>query len=137
MGTVVKYYELPTNIFDLGWLVGMEEGEGCPSWHASDRCPELHMKNTDLDTMERYARLIGGNVVGPYQYKPRLKNDGTVGSVPKLIWEVHITGEPAAQRMRLLAPFMGQRRREKMREILGKWDTKTGKKIYRGGHCGV
>ena len=53
--------------FELGWGIGLFEGEGCITTAGNGRCQALKMEMTDFDVMQRFFRLVNvGNLRGPY-----------------------------------------------------------------------
>ena len=98
---------------DLGWVVGILEGEGsfCLNTpmkkYPHYRYARIHVGMTDRDVVARLAKLLGGNVLGPY-----LKGNNR----PMYEWQA--SGTRAVPLMRLVLPMMGRRRRAKIREIL-------------------
>ena len=93
---------------ELSWLAGLLEGEGCFS-HRKDRgVPVVEVKMTDLDVINRVAQLMGRTVTpipaGREGYQPQ--------------YRARIQGEPARELMRLLKPYMGQRRAARIEELL-------------------
>jgi hypothetical protein len=68
------------------------------------------MNMTDLDVLERFHCLFGGNLNGPYQKQ----HDGT-----KPIWAWSATGfEPTQALLAMFWPWLGERRRAKAAEDL-------------------
>lgn len=101
---------------DLMWLVGLLEGEGCFTSCQRDnqthRVALLCLKMTDEDVVSRAAALLGCKVNGPW-----CPPDPT----HKTYWTARVSGEPAAEWMKILLPHMGLRRSEKIRSLLKKF----------------
>jgi hypothetical protein len=103
--------------FDRGWVVGILEGEG--SFVKTDRSSKgavrLQCKMTDFDTMQRLADLLGANLLGPYA-----NNCETVSGEPrKPFWAMQISGKRSHSLIRHIAPFLSERRRARIIELLG------------------
>ena len=93
---------------ELAWLAGLLEGEGCFSYRRDRDIPTVEVKMTDLDVINRVARLMGRTVTPiPAQregYQPQ--------------YRARIQGEPARELMRRLQPHMGKRRAARIAELL-------------------
>lgn len=101
-----------TLLLDIAWLAGLIEGEGCfkmqkTGGYAGSICIALQM--TDLDIVERATALIGGTLWGPH---------GPYGVSKQQTFQTAIFGSRAASWMMTLYPFLGHRRRDKVRELL-------------------
>lgn len=100
------------SIEDFFWMVGLLEGEGCFAWSSSGRkfWPKIQISMTDEDVIFRFARLVNRKYF-KLASKPERKDCYTCS----------ITGTPAAEFMEKLLPHMGNRRQEKIREVLNKF----------------
>lgn len=119
-----RYLESQVRWKETCWAAGLFEGEGwighyktrgqirkdgTPSSPEGYKYPRLGMSLTDLDTLERFQRYVGGKITGPYLHEKR-----------KPIWSWRITGQSEAFGAAfLLYPYLGTRRKEKMREVFG------------------
>ena len=60
--TQAEIFELSD--FDLGWLIGMLEGEGCVNSHINKKsgylCTSLSIASTDKDVVDRLNKLFPG-----------------------------------------------------------------------------
>lgn len=97
----------------IAWAAGLFEGEGCSSIYGGwkgRRYPALCLGSTDEDVLRRFARIVkGGNVTGPYRY----------GKNVKPMWSWRAAARADVQRIgRLLRPYLGARRRARLREVL-------------------
>lgn len=102
-------------LLDIAWLAGLLEGEG--SFHISTKRGKpssllVVVQMTDGDIIERVAQLFNRPMHGPYKrrnpsYKP--------------FYSTSISASSAASWMMTLYPFLGQRRREKIKELLHFW----------------
>lgn len=101
----------------VAYLAGFLEGEGCFcirkfKKHPDYRYPEIIVGSTDMDVLVN-AREMSGGLGKVYSRK--------VPTNPKHkqchIWGITKTAE-AHQLMELVLPFMGERRSEKIREVL-------------------
>lgn len=96
---------------DLAWLAGLLEGEGCfTCWETKPGrwCVRVYLKMTDLDVVERAQALMEAKYIRPTKTK-----DGN-----KQAWETSIAGAAAGTLMRLLYPFMGERRQGRIDDLL-------------------
>jgi len=96
--------------YEIGWLVGLIEGDGCFTFDG--KYPVVVLKLTDLDTAERFAELMETTVYGPYHYE-----DSQIG--PKPYYMSKIIGRRARQFMNSTAHHFSVRRREQIRALLG------------------
>lgn len=101
---------------DLMWLVGYLEGEGCFTF-AGGHCPSIRVKATDEDVIRRAAHLMGAKTVS---LKP--------SSSPKWkdCYAFSVCGDCAIDWMKALLPFMGQRRQDRIREVLSVAEKRSG-----------
>ena len=106
--------------FDLGWIVGILEADGCFTSTctyvrkdgSSRRLPKVVVSMTDLDTVERFAQVLGFNrVTGPYQ--------GRLSTKPTYSWAV--TGQKAIDFMDVVKPYMSNRRFCRIEELQTDW----------------
>ena len=101
----------------IAWLAGLLEGEGyfCLQTKRLKSptkprgvYPKIVFVSTDKDICDRVSALFGTspNYVGPRKdhYKP--------------VWRALKVGTGASEILRLILPYMGQRRREKIEDIL-------------------
>jgi hypothetical protein len=100
--------------FELGWVVGILEGEGCFTLlrrSSGAIYPRVQVKMTDEDAVRRLKRWTGlGNVFGPWK-------DGSYrGRKPQWEWAVQKV-EDVRTLMKMVYPFMGKRRRERIRQV--------------------
>lgn len=107
------------NDFDLGWLVGLLEGEGCFMWHPAGRL-KIQVSMGDRDVVERAAALMAldgaPNAVYAEPPRPGREHHSTM-------YRTHIRGRRARELGRLLLPHLGERRRERLAELLGRGPT--------------
>lgn len=97
---------------DLAWLAGLLEGEG--SFYLKTKngkhVPAIGLAMTDADIVERAGDLMGTRKAYTRPRRQPGWKDQT---------EIRITGKRAAELMRTLLPYMGERRRATIAEILG------------------
>jgi len=96
--------------FDIGWLVGLIEGDGCFTFDGKHATVAL--KITDLDTAQRFATLLRTTVCGPYRYE-----DSQIG--PKPYYVAKIAGKRAREFMASTAHHFSLRRQEQISGLLG------------------
>jgi hypothetical protein len=96
------------------WLAGLLEGEG---WfgRSHHKVPCIVVTMTDEDVIGRAAALLGNKVV---------KQPKRVG---KQAWSVSLYGHRAVEWLRVLQPLMGDRRAERIAELLEEWDARAHK----------
>jgi hypothetical protein len=100
----------PLSPFDIGWLVGLIEGDGCFTFDGKH--PVVALKITDLDTAQRFATLLGTVVCGPYHYEGQQLGD-------KPYYVTKIAGRKARNFMSSTAPMFSIRRRQQIRMLIG------------------
>lgn len=95
---------------DIYWLAGMMEGEGYFR-NTKGCCPIISFTSTDFDIAVRVSLLLDATIWG---YQPgNLKH--------KRAYRVDISGRKAAGWMLTLYSLLGQRRKQKIRELLAAW----------------
>lgn len=99
---------------DIIWLSGLLEGEGCFSYACS---PTITLGMTDKDIVNRVAILFGKKTRGPYKYSHNKKE----------VYYTSVCGSMAVSWMMILYALMGERRKQKMSEIINDWKTSSGK----------
>lgn len=104
---------------EIAWLAGLLDGEGSFLLNRSIvggkvyLYPKIVVGMTDLDVIERVADLFGTSVYEPPKVKDR-----------KRLWRATIQGAGAVSLMRLLRPWMSERRGERIDELIAYWDTR-------------
>ena len=118
----------PLNDFDLGFIVGILEGEGSfsnPKEPIPSREVRITVNMSDLDVIKRIAKLLGVKKIGSYdpnkyrQYK----------SSAKIMYYIALNGNKAIEIMKMIYPYMGKRRKIKIKELI-KNRTKPADKVY-------
>lgn len=89
------------------------------------------MQMADKDVMEKAANLLSTKLYGPYTSKQK-KLDGTT---KKETYLLNIFGANAASWMMTLYSFMGERRKEKIEELLEGWKKQPVVKAGRNALC--
>lgn len=94
---------------EIAWAAGLLEGEGCFTIHTGH--PYILIDMTDKDVIEKLLTVFPiGTMRGPYvhhkrpQYKPR--------------WRFDAFGTKAVPILKVLRPFMGDRRGNRIDELL-------------------
>lgn len=105
---------------DIAWLAGLIEGEGNIS--INGRAFTIRMKMTDRDVIYRAADLLGGPIYEGKRPQPHWKPT----------WVTQVKGAPAAGWAMTLYPWLGQRRRQQVREGLAEWRRQGNGVINRG-----
>lgn len=106
--------------FDLGWLVGIIEGEGCfykKSSVCKLRCGKyiyplagFALMSTDHDVMQRLSTLLQIKLKGPL-YKQKSKER-------KVVWSLQVTGHNAIAIMKVLYKYMSKRRKKQIDDAI-------------------
>jgi hypothetical protein len=105
---------LMPSIREVVWLAGLLEGEGSFGLRKTGKYQTLNIQlgMTDLDVVEKAAKILGTEVRGPY---------GPYGT-NKLPWySVSVNGWRAVSWMMTLWSLMGSRRKKKIEALLTKW----------------
>ena len=106
---------------DLMWLSGFLEGEGCFTYTSMKttkrryKYPKIEVRNTDKDVMARAQHLIGGRSL--YEHR-----DKRFAGRAKLLYSATVSGPKALALMTDLYPYMGERRRNRIEELLFAWE---------------
>ena len=97
---------------ELGWLAGVLEGEGCFTTTGKRRpYVAVYFVSTDKDVTERVAGLMDCSKV------QTLKHTSDVSRKPQ--YRCVVQGKKARAVMESVLPLMGQRRSERINELLG------------------
>jgi len=116
--------ETLTDFEELIWVAGLFEGEGTLYFKEKQKW-SLAIEMTDIDVLERFSRIYGLKVNGPYSKK---NNRGT-GTEWKDAYRVGTSArDKVFQIVCDLYPYLGERRREKCDEFLQWYAAKTGKR---------
>jgi hypothetical protein len=99
-------------IQDIAWLAGLLEGEGSFGFPAIGRSPVIRLQMTDKDVVVRAARLLGVRLQTPN--KPRKEGHA-------VSYSICAAGRRAIEWMMTIYVFMGDRRKEKIHDILNQW----------------
>jgi hypothetical protein len=96
---------------DLAWAIGLFEGEGCITM--SKALVQVSMRSTDKDVMERFVGIIGAGTV-------RLSRSPSAPAHHKDQWAWQLVGGPAEYFLRMILPWLCERRRGRAEEVLGR-----------------
>ena len=111
---------------NLAWVSGLLEGEGCFLLH--EQRPKIAIGMSDPDVLAKLHEIVGyGNLRGPYA-------PGKRGIKQMYRWE-SIRAEEAHALMVAVWPWMGQRRQEKISEVLKVWYSNKRVPNGRKTHC--
>lgn len=103
---------------EIAWFAGLLEGEGYFSMEVNhtnkkiQRYPSIVIAMSDRDVVERCANLLGTKVSELRKRRPHHKPT----------YRCVIRGSGAVEWMRLVRPFMGERRGQKIDEIVQEWE---------------
>lgn len=92
---------------ETAWLAGLLEGEGSFTSANGTNGARVSIDMTDLDTLERAHKIMGGKLYGP-------RNRGN----NKPIWQLVAQGDEAVAVMQSVLPYMSKRRTEKIKSLL-------------------
>jgi hypothetical protein len=99
--------------FELGWLVGIVEGEGSISCRYNRKsgylCAELTVSSTDEDTIDRLHSIYPGKSTYTKKYKNHFKE--------QYIWAV-TSRQGIRTILNIIYPHMGKRRKERIEQVL-------------------
>lgn len=107
---------------ELAWLAGLLEGEACFQMNKS---PVINLQMTDEDIISRVAKMWGC----PYRSRKRARAEW------KQVFYVYVCGAQAMEIMRLIKPYMGNRRSAKIDEVLARAAARPG--LARGARQGA
>lgn len=101
---------------ELFWLAGILEGEGYFGLRSDDRkTVQLKVEMTDEDIVLRIAHIVGKVTSKHYDLSYVSRKDKRHVSDTCIL---ALYGKDAAKIMKLIVPFMGQRRRKKIWQTL-------------------
>ena len=101
---------------DLAWVAGLLEGEGS-FMIRTNGTPKIQCQMTDEDVILKLQAMCGGNVYF---------SERTVEQKEKKwkdTWSWIIQGKDASDLMKLLLPLMGERRSQKIRDVLNAYSS--------------
>lgn len=97
---------------DLYWLAGYLEGEGCFDVPNKNCCTvRITVESTDIQPIERVAKLMGSNV-NQATYRKR------VSKVENVIYRTSKSGAGAVEIMLQILPLLSPRRQIKVKECI-------------------
>lgn len=102
---------------ECAWAAGLLEGEGCFDLNnpSRQRCyPKIRMETTDPDVAYRLREVLSCGTIFPRKSRNTRHKNTVVFQITR--------SAAAADTMRALRPWMGQRRGAKIDEILTRWD---------------
>ncbi len=105
------------NSSDLNWLAGFVEGEG---YFGYNDTPKFVVGSTDRDVIERASRILNHKI----RLERRDKVDFRVTKL-KDMYRIEICAIKAISWMMTLYSLMGSRRKEKIREIITTWKSRS------------
>jgi hypothetical protein len=101
------------NDAEVAWLAGIMEGEACFDWaRTKERAyPRIRLEMKDKDIIDRVLHLIGGRCW--IRERPGKKENHATTYV------LAITNKEDVQRvLKLIEPWLGERRKERVTEIV-------------------
>lgn len=103
--------------FQLGWIVGIMEGEG---WFVKNpKTPRASVAMTDYDTIEKFIEIVGVGHLSERHFKGNKKS--------QLAWNLGVY-EDLEDFLTMIIPHMSARRSERIKEVL---DVLSEKRIQR------
>jgi hypothetical protein len=98
--------------YEFGWFIGILEGEGCLNYNGNSQIIDVHM--TDEDSVISYSKILSKIL----EQEVKVSAWQPPGNRKKM-YGCLISGERARIVMRLVLPYMSQRRQDKIRWSLG------------------
>lgn len=95
---------------DVIWLAGLLEGEGSFTI-GKNKTPRLVLQMTDADIVEKAGKLFESSV---WNSKRLTKGN-------KSVYACGVAGITAIEWMRILKPYLGQRRQKQIIDVVSKW----------------
>jgi len=99
--------------FELGWLVGIIEGEGSISCRYNKKsgylCAELTVSSTDEDMIDKLHNIYPGKSTYVRKYKNHYKE--------QYVWAI-TSRQGIRTIINTIYPYMGKRRKERIHEVL-------------------
>ena len=111
-------------IKDIAWVAGLLEGEGCFGY--SNGSPLVQLGMTDFDVVAKLR-----NIISP---KSLITDHRHSDPTCKDVYTVRLFGSSAIQWMMTIYPFMGSRRRGRIKEIVTNW-VNNGRKVHGSNYC--
>lgn len=112
-----KAEKLTVSDFELGWLVGIIEGEGSISCRYNKKtgylCAELTVSSTDEDMVDRLHNLYPGKSSYVKKYRNHFKE--------QYIWAV-TSRQGIRTILSTIYPYMGKRRKERIEQVLSEFN---------------
>ena len=97
------------------WIAGLLEGEGCFSYRNDKNYASIQFNTTDFDIMTKYISYL--RELG-FDIKNKIVELKKKKSTHKQGYAIEITSKKAIGIMKLILPFMGIRRKNKIKEII-------------------
>lgn len=97
------------------WIAGLLEGEGCFSYRHDKNYASIQFNTTDFDIMTKYItylRELGFDIKNKIVKLKKKKETHKQG------YAIEITSKKAIGIMKLILPYMGIRRKNKIEEII-------------------
>jgi hypothetical protein len=99
---------------NVAWAAGLFEGEGSIICATKSHGVQLSLGSTDRDVIDRFVRMTGGKIYGPYR-----PNGKRTPANRKDIFQWKIQDTLRAQvLLREFWPYLGERRRAKAAEAI-------------------
>jgi len=109
---------LKHSIRDIAWVAGLLEGEGCFQNHPTQVTPRVVLSMSDEDTVRKYAAIVGATArifVRDFANK-------------KTAFVCTVSGSRAVGVMMTIYSLMSFRRKEKIKEVIGKWKARPARR---------
>ena len=128
--------KIPFTDFELGFIVGLLEGEGSFRCNRGNNrtstCMVISVNMTDLDVIKHIAKLLGVTSkimsYNPNKYR-KFKHKA------KIMYQIELRGIKAIEIMKIILPYMSKRRQIKIKSLLKEFKSQTkylvdGKYVY-------
>lgn len=103
---------------DVYWMAGLLEGEGYFGNHKPASTPVIQLAMCDGDVIDKFHRLV--KATNPVRHTMPRK-------ARRKVHIVALTGPRAVGLMMTVYSLMGQRRKEKIRQVISEWRSKRAK----------
>ena len=117
-----------TDLLQLGWAIGILEGEGCFGTYEDKRRPDtwsvkIQMESTDSDVVERLNQIVPGRI---WESNYPSKKKAFPNAKDSWRWAIS-DKESVKQLCELIRPHMSNRRKDQIDNVLSHCEYKRNK----------
>ena len=106
----------------VAWIAGLLEGEGSfllVNKHQKTKMFQINLEMTDEDVVSKFRTYLSNiDIKLTNNITPRDRGITINGTQTKTIYTCRLNGQHAYKLSKLILPFMGKRRTQKIKEIL-------------------